>query len=79
MVLWTGNNKNNPSLSALALRYVFTNLDHIWTKTNKDRKARKIIVYFSDQGVHSGRDGAYYGLLKPSGRYLLVIRVYFNN
>ena len=69
---------NNHSLLAYALECVFTNLEDIWTKDiNNDRKARKIIVYFSDQGVHSGRDGAYAGLLKPSGKNLPV--VYFNN
>ena len=71
---------NNHSLLAYALECVFTNLEDIWSKDiNNDRKARKIIVYFSDQGVHSGRDGAYAGLLNPSGRYLSVAWVYFNN
>ena len=46
---------------------LFQLADQIWASEKKDRAARKVIVYFTDARVHSGRDGSIGGILTPAG------------
>ena len=46
------------------------NIDEIWTSQTNGRSARKILVFFTDNGNHAGRDGARSGILTPAGRRL---------
>ena len=46
----------------------YLNKDEIWTSQTNGRSARKILVFFTDNGNHAGRDGARSGILTPAGK-----------
>ena len=47
----------------------FCQIDIIWNQENgTSNSRRKIIVFLTDEGVHSAGDGAEGGLLTPAGK-----------